>query len=95
MNPRALGYTGAQKGCTLSPDPMTGVGFRHPKECCETGLKGVRVLVEEKNSEDGETAPLVLLQLSEFSFRSKALGRCKMVFSILKKCSLSTLLSSS
>lgn len=55
------------------------------------------MLVEEKNKEEGETAHLVLLQLSEFSFRSKALGRCKMVFSILqkKKCSLSTLLSSS
>lgn len=43
------------------------------------------MLVEEKNKEEGETAHLVLLQLSEFSFRSKALGRCKMVFSTLQK----------
>lgn len=54
------------------------------KECSEVNLSGVRVLVEEKNEEEGKIAGHELLQLSEVSFKSKALGRYKMVCSILK-----------
>lgn len=41
---------------------MAAVGFRLPKEGSETGVSGLRLLVEEKNGEEGETH-LVLLRL--------------------------------
>lgn len=78
---RALSHTGAQKGHALSPAKVAGAGVILPKECSEMSLNGV----EEKNGEEGISASLVLLQLSGFSFRSTAHGRCKIVFSILKK----------